>query len=131
MRRDTKPGMEIGQIFRFVAAGSFAAAIYFVLMLTFLHLGAHSAVAALLAHFLAFFVGYTVQKRFAFRSSSTHSRSLPRYALLQLSCAGSAVLAATVSSAIVAASPMTVAAVTTVVLSGVSYVLSSRWVFVE
>ncbi|PRY90991.1 GtrA family protein [Donghicola tyrosinivorans] len=121
--------MDIGQTLRFIIAGSFTAGIYFLLMLGFLNLGFPNMLAALAAHAIAFCIGYLSQKRFAFRSETGHSRSLPRYAALQACCAGSAVLSAWLCARLAISTPTVVAAITTLVLSAVSYITSARWVF--
>ncbi|MGD9923122.1 MAG: GtrA family protein [Pseudorhodoplanes sp.] len=72
---------------RFVAIGGLCAAFFFLinfLLLQIIELPLLPALA--LTYAICFGVGYTLQRNVAFRSSTSHRRSLPRYFLLH--CAG-------------------------------------------
>lgn len=116
---------------RFLIAGGFSAALYFLLVLTFIHIGFKSPVAALFSYALAFIFGYIAQKKFAFKSSARHSISLPRYSILQALCALCAATLAAVADFLGVQKPVSIALVTTIGLGLFSYYASSKWVFSE
>jgi putative flippase GtrA len=116
---------------RFIIAGGFTAAIYFSLVLVFIHIGFTASVAALFSYALAFIFGYTTQKKFAFKSNTRHAISLSRYAILQALCALCASSLAALAEFLGVREPISIALVTTVGLGLFSYYASSKWVFSE
>ena len=77
--------MFIGKLVRFGAVGAACAAVFFAVNYTLLNLAGLGVFLSLaLTYMTTFFLGYVLQKNVAFRSTSRHGRSLPRYALLHL-----------------------------------------------
>lgn len=117
---------------RFIIVGVLGALVYFFcsyFFLTYTRLPAF--VASLLAYACSFGFAYLGQKIWAFRSVAPHSVTLVRYALLQLFCA---TFAATFTQVFVSyshLSPLFLSALATVFTSGISYIVSSCWVFAE
>jgi len=115
--------------FRFLFVGGTAAALYFFGFYSLLALNVPSWLSALLAYSCSFFFGYSGHKFFTFRSKSSHSVSLPRYASLQTFCATVAAGSAFVAETLFPIYPLLVALITTGFLGGASYLISSRWAF--
>ncbi|MEO1887687.1 MAG: GtrA family protein [Methyloprofundus sp.] len=117
---------------RFIVVGVLGALVYFFcsyLFLTYTRLPAF--VSSLLAYACSFGFAYLGQKIWAFRSVTPHSVTLFRYALLQLFCA---TFAATFTQAFVSyshLSPLLLSALAIFFTSGISYIVSSCWVFVD
>lgn len=107
------------------------AALYFFLVVIFAKIGFRVGLAALTAYLLTFSIGYIAQKRFSFNSRSKHRESLPRYAVLQLLCAVSAMASANLAEVAGIQEPYMIGLITTLVLGIVSYFASSRWVFTK
>lgn len=117
------------QTVRFLSAGSMTAFLYFGLIYVLLTLGMPSWLSALVAYLAAFSVGYVAHKFFTFQSVASHSTSLPRYALLQISCAAIATVSAGAAERFGLTQPLIISLISTVVLGTVSYLASSKWVF--
>lgn len=116
---------------RFVIVGGGCAALYFALnWLLQSRLGFEPYQAALLAYVPSFILAYTLQRNWAFRASSSHANALPRYAIVQLAVG---LLTSLLTQAFVYSFPhaqhIVIAGTSTIVASGVSFVLSSTWVF--
>ena len=115
---------------RFIVVGVLGALVYFFcsyLLLTYTHLPAY--LASLLAYACSFGFAYLGQKIWAFRSVAPHRITLFRYTLLQVCCA---IFAATFTQVFVSyskVSPLLISALVTVSISGISYIVSSCWVF--
>ena len=115
---------------RFVIIGLAGAFGYFVLNFFFqTRFRLSPFLASALAYGLAFSLVYLGQKIWAFRSTSPHTKSLPRYAIVQLVSlfTGSAItqLAATYGGL----SPILSSACAAAVAGVVSYTLSRTWAF--
>ena len=117
------------QTIRFIFAGGVAACIYLAVIYVFLILGIPSWLSALLAYLVAFLIGYTAHKYFTFQSRSSHSTSLPRYAVLQIGSAAIAALSASGAERVGLTHPLMVSLLSTVFLGTVSFIASSKWVF--
>jgi len=116
---------------RFVLVGGGSALLYFALMWFFrATIGLAPFLATLSAYAISFCVAYTLQHRWTFRSDAQHRVTLPRYALVQLTCA---LLTAGITQAIAHIYPQSpswlLAGISTVLASSLSFVLSSMWVF--
>ena len=119
------------RLFRFVVVGVGAAALFFVLTYALASAGLPPFLGSTLAYAVAFMVAYSAQRSWTFGGRHDHSHALPRYLAVQLCCA---LFSGTVSHVAVAGfgmSPLAMSALTTVLTSAVSYVLSSLWVFAD
>lgn len=119
------------RLVRFVIVGGGCALLYFALMWFFrASLSFAPFVATILAYAISFCVAYTLQHRWTFRSDASHKVTLPRYALVQVTCA---LLTAVITQAVSHLYPQSpnwlLAGISTVLASGLSFVLSSLWVF--
>ena len=78
-----------GRIFRFIIAGGFASAVYYVIAVSvdFLHIMPTMAVNTL-AYCCGIVASYTSQKYWAFRDSSSHGKAFPRFLASALSGLG-------------------------------------------
>lgn len=115
--------------FRFVIVGGAVACVYFVLVTVMIGHGFGAVLAALTAYCISFFVGYFFQRNFSFRSKVHHRQSLPRYALLQIACAITAMISAEIAVTVKIEDPYKIGLITTGALGFISYLFSSRWVF--
>jgi len=115
--------------FRFLFVGGTAAGLYFLGFYSLLALNITSWLSALFAYSCSFFFGYLAHKFFTFQSKSSHSVSLPRYALLQTFCATVAAISAFGAETLFPIQPLLVALITTGFLGGASYLISSKWAF--
>ena len=117
---------------RFIIVGVLGALVYFscsYLFLTYSELPAF--LASLFAYACSFSFAYLGQKYWAFRSIAPHSVTLFRYAVLQVCCA---TFAATFTQVFVSysdLSPVLLSALAAVLTSGISYIVSSCWVFAD
>ena len=117
------------RIVRFTVVGGGAAGFYFALSYLFVRAGLAPFAGSAIGYIIAFFCAYLAQRRWTFGGTHAHSEAFPRYLAAQLACA---VLAGAVAHFAVfelGAAPAVMAALSTLVSSIVSYVLSSRWVF--
>ena len=117
---------------RFIVVGVLGALVYFIcsyLFLTYTELPAF--IASLLAYTCSFGFAYLGQKFWAFRSIAPHSVTLFRYAVLQACCATFAATFTQVSVSYTDVSPLLLSGLATVFTSGISYVVSSCWVFAD
>lgn len=116
---------------RFFIVGGSCALLYFALMWFFrASLELTPFVATMCAYAVSFCIAYTLQHKWTFRSDAAHKVTLPRYALVQVTCA---LLTAGITQAISYIYPQSpswiLAAASTVLASGLSFALSSLWVF--
>lgn len=117
---------------RFIVVGVLGAIVYFTCSYLFLTLTSLPAfLASLLAYACSFGFAYLGQKYWAFRSIAPHSVTLFRYAVLQACCAIFAATFTQVSVSYSELSPLLLSALATVFTSGISYVVSSCWVFAD
>lgn len=114
---------------RFVIVGVGAALLLFGLSYAFVHMGMTPFTGSTLAYAIAFVVAYFAQKSWTFQSRERHTTTLPRYFVLQAGCAITSGITAHTAVTVFGASPFVMSAVTTIVASAVSFVLSSIWVF--
>jgi putative flippase GtrA len=115
---------------RFIAVGILGALVYFIgsyLFLTYTEIPAF--LASLLTYGCSFGFAYLGQKVFAFRSIAPHSVTLARYAVLQACCATFVATFTQVFVSYTDLSPLIISGLATVFTSGISYVVSSCWVF--
>lgn len=119
------------RLFRFLVVGAGAACLLFVLSWGLVAAGFPPFPASVAAYGVAFAVAYTAQRGWTFGGRHGHGRALPRYFAVQLGCALLSGLVSHIAVTVFGASPLTMSAVTTIVASAASYVLSSRWVFPE
>ena len=114
---------------RFLVTGCSAAALFFTLSVVMVKAGLSPFAGTLCAYAVAFVAAYTAQRAWTFRGQHRHRDALPRYLATQVGCA---VLSAGLARLLAEAgglSPVPMAAITTVVSSGASYMLSRYWVF--
>lgn len=114
---------------RFVTVGTLAAGMLFALTWLLVSTGLPPFAGSITAYVLTFLCAYTAQRGWTFGGGHGHAQALPRYFALQAGCA---VFSGTVSHVAVTRyglSPVAMAAVTTVLTSAASYVLSLVWVF--
>jgi len=118
------------RLLRFLVVGVGAAALYAVLSYALVTAGMRPFVGSTFAYLLAFAIAYTAQRAWTFGAQQQHRVAFPRYAMLQLGCAA---LGGAVSQLAtwLGASPLTMSVLAAIVTSAVSYVASSRWVFVR
>lgn len=122
----------VNQKYRFITIGVIASLLHFFMMLSLISAEFRPAFATVLAFLVAFLFAYSAQRNWAFKSNISHRKLLPRYFISQLFCIATAALASEVTHNITLLSEnMIVAAVTTIISGGLSYLLSSRWVFVN
>lgn len=120
---------------RFLIVGGGTAALLMGLSFGLMRLGAPPFGAGLAAYAVSFVVAYTLQRNWTFRAegraAGRHSRTLPRYLLVQASCA---LVSGALSHLLVRVfgwPPALASAGMTVCVAGVSYFASSLWVFAD
>jgi putative flippase GtrA len=114
---------------RFITVGTLAAGMLLALTWLLVSAGLPPFAGSITAYVLTFLCAYTAQRGWTFGGAHGHARALPRYFALQAGCA---VFSGTVSHVAVTRyglSPLPMAALTTVLTSAASYVLSLVWVF--
>lgn len=116
---------------RFVIVGGGAAALLFVLNFVLVSGNVPPFTASLLAYAAAFAAAYTAQRNWTFSGANAHRRALPRYFALQAACALFSGLVSHITVSQAGLTPLAMAATTTVLTSGASFVLSTLWVFPE
>ncbi|MEI6797827.1 MAG: GtrA family protein [Pseudomonadota bacterium] len=116
---------------RFMFVGGATAVIYFAILYFLLKLGMASWLAGIVAYILCFGLGYTGQKLFTFQSTSNHSTSLPRYAILQSLCLIFAAASGLTAETLGLTQPLTVALLTTAFLGIIAFTASFKWVFAK
>ena len=117
---------------RFIVVGVLGALSYFLcsyLFLTYTELAAY--MSGFLAYACSFSFTYLGQKIWAFRSTTPHRVTLVRYTLLQLFCAIFAATFTQVGVYYSYLSPLILSALITGFTGGVSYVISTYWVFYD
>lgn len=117
------------RLFRFLVVGAGAAVLLFLSGYFLVSVGIPPFAANTLAYILAFAVAYSAQRGWTFGAEHEHGRALPRYLVLQAGCALFSGLIAHIAVARFAMSPLAMSAMTTVLTSAASFVLSSVWVF--
>jgi putative flippase GtrA len=120
-----------GKLGRFLVVGVGCALLYFVLAWLFqARVGLPPFLATAVSYIISFGVAYVLQRMWTFQSDVAHRVTLPRYAAVQ---ALAALLTATTTQVIAHLYPhtssMIIAAASTVLAGGSSFVLSSTWVF--
>lgn len=93
-----------------------------------LSFGAPPFLGTVVAYALAFCAAYLAQRAWTFEARHAHRMALPRYFVLQVSCALGAGLLAHVAGSW-SAPPLLTSAVATLTAGAVSYFVSMRWVF--
>jgi putative flippase GtrA len=117
------------RLFRFVVVGVGAACLLFVLTLAMTSAGLPPFPSSVLAYAVAFAVAYSAQRGWTFGARHGHSHALPRYFALQAGCAVFSGIVSHVAVTQLGMSPLAMSAMTTVLASAASYVLSLIWVF--
>lgn len=120
---------ENARLARFVASGLAGAGVYFCAYVLATHAGLPPFAANLAAYFVAFFVGYALQRGWTFESRHRHRTALPRYFIVQLGCALVTSVASQAASLLVAMPPIMLALASTGLAGAASYVASILWVF--
>lgn len=121
---DGHPGL------RFLVVGGTCAILYFALCLTLIEVGnLGPAPASAITYFICFWISYGAQREIAFRSTSSHSVTLVRYAIWHLFGATAVSLGTAYASEASDLSPAFAAIVSTVLCGIASFFISSRWVF--
>lgn len=125
--------MQVPQIgireLRFLIVGGGAALGLFLLSWALLAAGMQPFAGMVLAYGVCFACAYWLQRNWTFKVSHSHTRSLPRYLMTQLVCAGISGLVAYAATQWCGFGPSVAAMSGTVIGSATSYVLSSRWAF--
>lgn len=116
---------------RFLIVGVGCAFLYFGLAFVLrAHGGLRPFMATIAAYVISFGIAYVLQRTWTFQATTRHAVTLPRYAAVQ---GTAALLTATLTEVIAhfqpTASALAIAAVSTVIAAGLSFVLSSTWVF--
>jgi putative flippase GtrA len=119
------------RLFRFLMVGVGAAGLLFLLNFLLVSAGLPPFAASMLAYAVAFAVAYSAQRGWTFDGQHEHAHTLPRYFLLQAGCAVFSGLVSHVSATRFGMSPLAMSALTTIMTSAASFVLSSLWVFPE
>lgn len=119
------------QTIRFLFSGGVTACLYFVFFYLLLEFGVIGWLSAFLAYLLAFSIAYAAHKYFTFESRSNHSVSLPRYAALQVGCSAISAVSAIGAERLGLTQPLMISLLSTVVLGSLSYLVSSKWVFLK
>ncbi|HEY9218256.1 MAG TPA: GtrA family protein [Phenylobacterium sp.] len=117
------------RLLRFVLSGGLASLTFFALSWLFLELDWRPFVANLTAYALAFALGYAMQRTWTFEARHAHGHALPRYFIVQLSCAGMSAVLGEVGVTLLGLEPLVVSLATTVIAGAISYLASSLWVF--
>lgn len=120
-----------GKLARFLVVGVGCALLYLGLAWTFqASAGLPPFLATIAAYMISFSIAYMLQRVWTFRSEAAHKVALPRYATVQ---ALAALLTATATQIVAHIYPnsssMMIAAMSTALAGGLSFVLSSTWVF--
>lgn len=118
-----------GRLVRFVIVGVSAAGVLFGLSWLLVTLGLSPFLGSVIAYAVAMAVSYTAQRSWTFGGAHAHGRALPRYLTLQIGCAAFSGLVSHVAVSRFGMAPLAMSAVMTLLVSAVSYVLSSSWVF--
>ena len=126
---ETLPAFLQTRLFRFLTVGVGAALLLFALSWLLVSLGLSPFVGSLIAYAIAFAFAYSAQRGWTFGGQHDHARAMPRYFALQVGCALFSGLVSHVAVAHFGMSFLAMSALTTVVTSTVSYILSSLWVF--
>ncbi len=117
------------RLFRFVTVGVGAAALFFGLSWLLVSRGVPPFTGSVIAYATAFVVAYSAQRAWTFEGRHDHAQALPRYFVLQVGCALFSGVVAHFATSRLGMSPFAMSALTTVVASAASYVISSLWVF--
>lgn len=117
------------RLFRFVTVGVGAATLFFVISWLLVSWGISPFKGSIVAYAAAFVVGYSAQRAWTFEGRHDHAQALPRYFVLQVSCAVFSGVVAHLATHGLGMSPLTMSALTTVAASAASYLASSLWVF--
>ena len=117
------------QAARFVIVGGGCAALLAALTYAFIQLGMAPFPAGLVAYAISFSVAYLLQRNWTFGGAGRHARTLPRYFLVQASCALASGGLSFVLKALLAWPTVAASLAMTVVVSLLSYVATRYWVF--
>lgn len=119
------------RLFKFVVVGGGAAAALAGFTFGFLRVGLKPLAAGLAAYVCAFAIAYLLQRNWTFDGAGRHSRTLPRYLLVQAVCATTSALATHIFVDRLDWPALISAVAMTVVVSTASFLASSLWVFRE
>jgi len=119
------------RISRFVVVGAGANLLLFVLVYSFRHFGMPAFAAGVAAYAIAFVAAYSAQYGWTFRSARSHRDTFPRYLAAQCGCAIVSGFVGFVCIELLALPTLGMSAAVTATAGVTSYLLSSRWVFVE
>jgi putative flippase GtrA len=117
------------QATRFVVVGVGAALLLFSLSYLFIAAGMPPFAGSTLAYGIAFVCAYLAQRGWTFGGAHGHTHAFPRYLITQIGCSLVAGGAAHLSANGLGAPAAVVAALSTILASAGSFVLSRYWVF--
>ncbi|TPL80199.1 GtrA family protein [Mesorhizobium sp. B2-3-14] len=126
---DVLPALVQARPFRFMVVGIGAAGLFFALSWLLVSLGVPPFAGSAVAYATAFVVAYRAQRGWTFGAEHDHKVAFPRYLALQAGCAAFAGLVSQVAVTRFGLSPVAMSALTTVVTSTISYLVSRLWVF--
>lgn len=121
--------IKLRQMIGFLASGGTATAVHWTAMWLLLQQGASALFATAAGSVAGAAANYGLQRRLAFRNAGDHKRSLPRYAL---SCSIAWMTNLALFNALHAVAGLDVALaqfITTVLVTGLNYVMYERLVF--
>jgi putative flippase GtrA len=116
---------------RFVLVGGGSALLLMTLSFAFMRLGVPPFAAGLGAYAICFVVAYQLQRNWTFRGAGRHSRTLPRYFIVQVCCALISGLLSHLLARALAWPPALASAGMTVCVAAISYFATSLWVFAD
>ena len=114
---------------RFVIVGAGANAALLGLSYLFQRAGIAAFAAGIAAYAIAFAGAYRAQHGWTFGGVQAHGTAFPRYAATQAACAVAAGLAAQLWTWLAGPQLLGASLAATITAAGMSYVLSSKWVF--
>ena len=117
------------QLARFIIVGGGTAALLMVLTFAFLKAGAPPFVGGAAAYAITFVVAYLLQRNWTFRAAARHSRTLPRYFVVQLVCGLASGGLSHLLAEVLGWPAAAASAVMTICVSAISFFASSLWVF--
>ncbi len=117
------------QALKFILTGVATAALYFLLSFSLVSNGVQPFAGGLIAYSISLSVSYTIQHGWTFSGRAVHRRALPRYLVLQLSCAVLSGITCQIAVSRFNLSYVWMSAVATLICGAVSYFVSKSWVF--
>ena len=116
---------------RFVIVGAGANLLLFALTYILLRCGVPALLAGAAGYAAAFGAAYLAQRDWTFGGMHRDNSPLPRYAMAQLACAATSSLVGHICTSRLAMAPSAASLTVTITAAFMSYVVTSRWVFVS